>query len=496
MLHAQYKLIAFQIHLDTTLVKDLFDVGDCGFDTHRSCLVIINQLRPSLEKGLEIWGIPTPPDCDNLRDPSTLNEGGPLIPITLENSGAILKMKSGLTGIIAVTPASSEAEAVMNPILIRADIDALPDGEGGSLHMCGHHIHTAGSMRLAQTLSERPANRKAVIVFQPAEEIGLGARYIINSRYHEAVLNEGETYEAAFAVHLAPEIELGEVSFPICVHATCDKFDVNAASTAESLMSWKAIQTVLENNRPSGDSISTKTDFRLNANLGAEPPNIIPGEATVVLPRDFNTITLNTLLNQLEEDYKLEDGSKPVFTLNETSLSIQGKQCHVKEPEKGINAESIAVKIVEEWGGEIQGISETISGALRTFSTDVQERIISDLGATFKDQFNLRPNPTVAVINTTAYKSHVDLLAEQCGVKAVDIKEVNYGGDDAGFFISEKMGNGLPNLGLGGGLIRIGVSSDFGLLHSTQFVNPPIETVHTISALLEAIIRRPLPTKT
>ena len=79
----------------------------------------------------------------------------------------------------ALSPAAS-------PIAFRADMDALPIGEGidlpygsicdGVSHKCGHDGHSAALCGLALELERRTPARAVYLLFQPAEEIGAGAQ--------------------------------------------------------------------------------------------------------------------------------------------------------------------------------------------------------------------------------------------------------------------------------------------------------------------------------
>ncbi len=71
-------------------------------------------------------------------------------------------------------------------VAFRADMDALPIGEGpelpyasenaGAAHKCGHDGHMAALCGLALELEGTELQRDLYLIFQPAEEIGLGAR--------------------------------------------------------------------------------------------------------------------------------------------------------------------------------------------------------------------------------------------------------------------------------------------------------------------------------
>ncbi|WP_347304256.1 amidohydrolase [Croceibacterium sp. TMG7-5b_MA50] len=92
----------------------------------------------------------------------------------------------GGTGVVAVVDSGRPGAT----IALRADMDALPmTDEGGRdwhstvpgvAHTCGHDGHTAALLGVAQHLAAHPpASGRVVLIFQPAEENGQGARAMI-----------------------------------------------------------------------------------------------------------------------------------------------------------------------------------------------------------------------------------------------------------------------------------------------------------------------------
>jgi len=83
-----------------------------------------------------------------------------------------------------------------NTVVIRADIDALPITEEnkfehisineGAAHLCGHDGHMTMVAGLAKLLMEnKPEKGKVVLLFQPAEETGEGAKMILaDKKFH------------------------------------------------------------------------------------------------------------------------------------------------------------------------------------------------------------------------------------------------------------------------------------------------------------------------
>jgi len=97
-------------------------------------------------------------------------------------------------------------------VLLRADMDALPLVEqneldyrsrGETMHACGHDLHVAGLVGAARLLAARRAglHGDVVFMFQPGEEVGDGARLMVEEGVLDAA---GRRADAAYAVHVVP----------------------------------------------------------------------------------------------------------------------------------------------------------------------------------------------------------------------------------------------------------------------------------------------------
>lgn len=100
---------------------------------------------------------------------------------------------AGGTGVMAELPGSSAGPAVA----LRADMDALPIEERtglpfaseneGVMHACGHDGHTAMLLGAAELLAGESLAAPVRLLFQPAEEVGMGAVALIESGALEGV---------------------------------------------------------------------------------------------------------------------------------------------------------------------------------------------------------------------------------------------------------------------------------------------------------------------
>lgn len=135
----------------------------------------------------------------------------------------------GETGVIGTIEG---AKGPGKTILLRADIDALEleDATGaayqsknpGLNHACGHDGHAAALLGAAKVLKNHQADFAGTIklAFQPAEEIGAGARQFVNGGFVEGV-------DQVFGIHLDSSIPVGHlVATKGATNASCDIFKI------------------------------------------------------------------------------------------------------------------------------------------------------------------------------------------------------------------------------------------------------------------------------
>ena len=117
------------------------------------------------------------------------------------------------TGVVARIPGTG------NEIMLRADIDALPQTEKtdilwkssvpGVMHACGHDLHTTalcGAALLICRMKKEGAVLPTIdLVFQPSEENGAGAKMLIDAGLFDRIHPK-----ACFGMHNWPSIEIGK----------------------------------------------------------------------------------------------------------------------------------------------------------------------------------------------------------------------------------------------------------------------------------------------
>lgn len=134
---------------------------------------------------------------------------------TLARLGLEVQTGVGKTGVIGILEGEQDGPTV----LVRADMDALPILEEnavdyasqtpGTMHACGHDAHTSIGLAVAELLTaERQRIRGRIkFVFQPAEELGMGASAMIEDG---ALLNPKP--DVALGLHLWNERPVGQVA--------------------------------------------------------------------------------------------------------------------------------------------------------------------------------------------------------------------------------------------------------------------------------------------
>jgi len=235
---------------------------------------------------------------------------------TLAQFGFEVQTGIGKTGVVGIL----DGDDVGPTVMIRADMDALPIEEQNDtqyrsqiaqrMHACGHDAHTAIALAVAKMFAQKRSHWKGRLkfVFQPAEEIGQGAKAMIA----DGVLTQMRP-DIVLGLHVWNDLPIGYVGitegaamagtqrFSILItgkggHAALPHQTHDPVVAAAQLMS--AVQTIVSRNLdPLLSGVVSITQMQ-----GSDAFNIIP--AQVMLGgtiRAFETFTMDLIKTRLAQ---------------------------------------------------------------------------------------------------------------------------------------------------------------------------------------------------
>jgi amidohydrolase len=235
------------------------------------------------------------------------------------------------TGLVARIPGRDRSAPV---VALRGDIDALPITEStglpfasenaGVMHACGHDVHASWAVGAARLLLAKPATGDVLVVFQPAEEVGDGARAVVESGALANVV-------AIFGGHVDRRFEVGQVVAQAgALAASTDSFEVEILGagahgarpheSADPIVPAAAIVTALQtlvSRRLDPGQPGVVTVGSINAGTAS---NIIPDRARLTGTIRATTVAARTLLTR-ELVRMVNDIAKAYGTTATTSLS-------------------------------------------------------------------------------------------------------------------------------------------------------------------------------
>ncbi|MCX6167771.1 MAG: amidohydrolase [Ignavibacteriales bacterium] len=234
-------------------------------------------------------------------------------------------------------------------ILIRTDLDALPVKENTSLlftsknngvmHACGHDVHMSVFIGTARMLAENKNKWKGTIMMigQPAEEIGKGARMMLDAGLYEKF----GVPDYALAIHVSPAAKVGTdlycpgyamsdaTSITIKVkgiggHGASPQLAVDPiVMTAQMILSYQTI--ISRETSPFDPAVITVGYIK-----GGTKHNIIPDEVEMGLTvRTFNDDVKKKILNSIKtktekiaESFGLSSDKLPEIIISEQTPAV------------------------------------------------------------------------------------------------------------------------------------------------------------------------------
>jgi len=255
-------------------------------------------------------------------------------------------------------------------ILIRGDIDALNITEPGTMsyksqhegvsHKCGHDGHSAILCALAQRLAEhRPEKGEVVLLFQPAEETGQGAKAILSDPLFQQIVPD-----AAYGLHNIPGFEKGTIlvrkgcfaaaSFGLKLTLDGKAAHASQPETGRNPSEILAIMMhELEKKRELLKDVKPLTTFVItHASLGEATFGIAPGHAEIWLTlRSYDNSNLERLASQIIEFCQSKAKNRLIdfgFTMHEAFAATVNDDRNVGVIEKAAKALRLNVGYLRE----------------------------------------------------------------------------------------------------------------------------------------------------
>lgn len=198
-------------------------------------------------------------------------------------------------GVAAVFDSGKDGPTV----LFRAELDALPIEEcndipwssqrQGKSHVCGHDGHMTMLLALGRMISRQPvAQGRIVLMFQPAEEDGSGAKAVVADPAYKDIQADW-----AFAIHIEPGRPFGYVSTcPGLINCASLGLKIrltgktaHAADPEDGVSPSLTVAELIPALDAIGQSRAIDHDFRLvtitHVKIGEPSFGVAPGEAEI-----------------------------------------------------------------------------------------------------------------------------------------------------------------------------------------------------------------------
>jgi amidohydrolase len=295
-------------------------------------------------------------------------------------------------------------------ILFRTELDALPIDEildipyrsaiKGISHKCGHDGHMAIIFGLAQDIAKkRPTCGRVIILFQPAEETGEGARAIVNDPQFSKLVPD-----YCFALHNLPGHPMGQVmlrsgAFTCASRGMVVKlkgYTAHAAYPETGRSPALALAEFLET-FPKISSVIKTDEFLMttttHASMGEPALGIAPADATFMVNlRSETNQGMNTLVDNAKLIVKnVAKKNKLEYDIEWTEIfdaNFNDEEC-VKQVVRAAEITGHAIKWLNEpfrWAEDFGAISASAKGAMFAFGAGENNPQIHNSDYDFPDE--------------------------------------------------------------------------------------------------------------
>lgn len=244
-------------------------------------------------------------------------------------------------------------------VLFRAELDGLPIEErndiawssltNGKSHVCGHDGHMTMLLALGRMISRQPvAQGRIVLMFQPAEEDGSGAKAVVADPAYQEIQADW-----AFAIHIEPGRPFGYVS--TCAGLiNCASLGLkiklggktaHAADPADGISPAQAVAELIPALDALGQGGSLDANFRLvtitHVKIGEPSFGVAPGEAEIFA-------TLRTAGDEGMEHLETMARTLAVTAAEKFGLSVEFEVCdHFAASINDPDAYAVATKAMD-----------------------------------------------------------------------------------------------------------------------------------------------------
>ena len=316
-------------------------------------------------------------------------------------------LEVGKTGLIFRFDGKENGQS----ILIRAELDALPiqeindfeykSNKPGISHKCGHDGHMTILARLAWLLSKNPPNKgKVYLLFQPAEENGMGAKEV-----YQDIEFQKLSIDAVVALHNLPgfplhQICIKEAAFTPAVTSVIIKYTGKTSHAAEpelGLNPAAAMAELIQKSLALSIPHVEKDNFYLVTpvymNMGEQSYGVSAGYGEVHL-------TVRAWDNQLlqEQTEQLEQSAKNIAAQHQLQIELQRTQEFqanlndkqmvglIEQASKSLNLDIYNLKNPMKWGEDFGLFTEHYKGCMFGLGAGVELPALHNPDYDFPDE--------------------------------------------------------------------------------------------------------------